>query len=309
MRLSVFVFITAECASAALITMGGDGDIKRWFESQGYGKVKKGSSLGGSGWSSTSRWSTEDAKSFFVKTSSRKYEKMFRGEAEGLRAMYGLSESLRIPKVLHGGDYEDGRGSFIVMEYMEIRGRGDQKELGRAMGQLHSVEFPQFGFDVDNTIGATPQPNTWSDTWIDFYRDYRLKHQLNLAGDSSLDRLAQDLLPRLSEFFSDDEVIKPSLIHGDLWSGNIGSTPEGPTIFDPACYYAHHEAEWGMSWCASFSPAFWEGYREIIPESPGFKKRRPLYELYHQLNHYNLFGGGYRNAAAGCMEQALRSLE
>lgn len=100
--------------------------------------------------------------------------------------------------------------------------------------------------------------------------------------------------------------IRPSTLHGDLWSGNIASAEGAPVIFDPAAYYGHHEAEWGMSWCASLGPPFWEGYRELIPEDDGFDDRALLYELYHKLNHFNLFGGWYGADALGLMRQLAR---
>ena len=296
--------------------MGGEGDIKQWFLSNGFGDVaKKGGSFGGSGWSSTSRWQSAE-KSFFVKTSSKKCESMFLGEAAGLRAMKKAADSmggdedrLVVPEVFAARDYDDGKGSFIIMEFLNLGGRGDAKVFGRALARMHLAEGPsEFGFEVDNTCGATPQPNDWSKDWPQFYTEQRLKHQVNLAGDAAISRVAELLYPRVPEFFDGVEV-KPSIIHGDLWSGNIGTAEGHPSIFDPACYYAHHEAEWGMSWCASLGPKFWEGYRELLPQSPGFNMRRPLYEAYHQLNHYNLFGGGYRNAAINCMEQALKALD
>jgi len=307
------------------VKMGGDGDIKRWFQENGFGDVKKrGGSFGGSGWASTARWEGDD-RSFFVKASSRPCDKMFMGEAAGLRAMRAAcegerdddddddssSERLVIPEVFVAADYPDGKGSYLIMEFLNLGGRGDAASLGRAVAKMHLVRGDRFGFECDNTIGATPQPNGWSNDWPDFFREKRLAHQVTLAGDSAIDRVASKLLPRIREFFSeDDEEIYPSIIHGDLWSGNIGTANGRPTIFDPACYYAHHEAEWGMSWCASLGPNFWKGYREFIPEAqPGFKLRRPLYEAYHQLNHYNLFGGGYRSAAISCMDQALRNLD
>ena len=223
--------------------------------------------------------------------------------------MRAASEELVIPKVYAAEDFADGKGSFVIMEFLNLGGRGDAKSLGRAMAQMHLFDpKTEFGFDCDNTIGATPQPNGWMSNWPEFWREKRMKHQVNLAGDAAIDRVAAKLLPRIPEFFPDVDP-KPSIIHGDLWSGNIGTADGRPTIFDPACYYAHHEAEWGMSWCASLGPAFWQGYRELIPEDPGFRMRRPLYEAYHQLNHYNLFGGGYRGAAIGCMEQALSKLD
>ena len=306
-------------AARARVTMGGAGDVKRWFVDAGLGEAKpSGGSLGGSGWSQTGKWVTDDA-SYFVKQSSRSCASMFAGEAAGLTAMRdaaGDAGGLRIPEVFVAKDYEDGKGSFIVMEFLNMGSRGDMHAFGRAMAQMHlsSPAVPeaaagQFGFPVDNTIGATPQPNGWTDDWVAFYRDKRLAHQVNLAGDASIDNLWRKLKPRLGEFFDADEAIKPVILHGDLWSGNIGTAEGAPSIFDPACYFGHHEAEWGMSWCASLGPQFWQGYRELIPEAPKFAQRRPLYEAYHQLNHYNLFGGGYRGAACQCLEQCLKSLD
>lgn len=295
-----------------------EGEIKQYLRLIGRKNVKKaGGSFGGSGWSSTAKWEADDGESFFVKTSSQACDKMFDGESKGLTAMRLAAENskegpqLKIPKVIHCSDYDNKRGSYIIMEFLNMKSGGaNQKEFGIALAKMHAAPGGEmFGFLCDNTCGTTPQPNGWMDDWPTFFAEKRIKHQINLAGDASIDRLGKLLIPRIPEFFDDGEIIKPSIIHGDLWSGNIGTADGMPTIFDPACYYAHHEAEWGMSWCASFSPEFWKGYREIIPEAPGFKKRRPLYELYHQLNHYNLFGGGYRNTACGLMEQCLRSLD
>ena len=133
---------------------------------------------------------------------------------------------------------------------------------------------------------------------------------MNLAGyDDLTDMWNNDIAPRLDLLFDDLDDIKPSLLHGDLWSGNIGSANGKPSIFDPAVYWGHHEAEWGMSWCASFGSKFWEGYRSLIPKAKGFDDRKPLYDAYHQLNHYNLFGGGYGSSARGLLQRVSRTLD
>ena len=207
--------------------------------------------------------------SFFVKSSTRVCEEMFKGEALGLQAMYacsqGSEDALRIPKVFHYGDYSasDSKGSFLIMEYLNLAGRSDDRALGRAVARMHLAPPTEeagnptkaFGFPVDNTIGGTPQPNPWTEAnsgtneWIAFFRDYRVGHQLNLAGDSYCSNLwEQDIAPRLHLLFEDlrgENEIKPSLLHGDLWSGNIGSADGKPSVFDPAVYWGHHEAEWG----------------------------------------------------------------
>lgn len=328
-----------------------DRELESWASDAGYGGIDKSVPAGSSGWASFRKVTVKepptddlDGKgnpvSFFVKSSSRSCEEMFYGEALGLEAMYACSSSggsgssssdedatLRIPKVYKYGDYSgDDRGSFLVMEYLNLAGRSDDRALGRAMARMHMAPPTEeagnadgaFGFPVDNTIGGTPQPNPWTKPnsgtkeWIEFFRDQRIGHQLDLAGDSYCSNMwNNDIAPRLHLLFEDlhgDEEIRPSLLHGDLWSGNIGSADGEPSVFDPAVYWGHHEAEWGMSWCAGFGPQFWEGYRSLIPEDEGFSDRKPLYDAYHQLNHYNLFGGGYIGSARGQLENLKKTL-
>ena len=148
------------------------------------------------------------------------------------------------------------------------------------------------------------------DDWVDFFRERRIGHQVKLSRDARMRKEWERVLEATDDLRTLFEGIdvKPSVLHGDLWSGNIASAGGKPCIFDPAVYYGHHEAEWGMSWCASFPPAFWKGYRSIIPEDEGFRKRQVLYELYHKLNHYNLFGGGYASSAQSSIQQLLNQL-
>ena len=296
-------------------------EIDSWIAGA-VGSIKQKRDVGGgSGWSSCMRYTIDGSdQELFVKAStSKNLESMFLGEALGLKAL-GASgkETMAIPEVIHYADGFDG-GSFIIMDYLDIGGRPDPETFGRAMAKLHLAEPTikeakegKFGFSLDNTIGATPQPNPWTEeggteAWVEFFREKRIGHQVKLARDSRMKKEWERVLETtngLRTLFEGLDI-KPSVLHGDLWSGNIASVSGVPCIFDPAVYYGHHEAEWGMSWCASLPPAFWKGYRELIPEDDGFRRRAVLYELYHKLNHYNLFGGGYYNDALGLMMELV----
>eukprot|EP00877_Chromochloris_zofingiensis_P005149 jgi/Chrzof1/14635/Cz09g10080.t1 len=281
------------------------------------GHVVSQSSMGSSDWASTYVYQTDKGASYFVKVAlGGRDDSMFKGEALGLQAMYDTN-TIRVPKVFHVGPMPNGRGSFIIMEHLNLGGSCNQAELGRQLALMHLAEpadptarSGKFGFPVDNTIGATPQPNGWMDNWVDFYREKRLRHQLQLAGDNRLHQLGIKLMDNLEVLFEDikDDGIKPSVLHGDLWSGNIAAVDGQPCIYDPATYYGHHEAEFGMSWCAGFGDAFYREYHKLIPKAPLFDKRRDLYLLYHYLNHYNLFGGGYYSTTLRLMEGLTSNL-
>eukprot|EP00884_Botryococcus_braunii_P015675 jgi/Botrbrau1/2791/Bobra.0125s0004.2 len=247
------------------------------------GKVVRVGFVGSSSWSSAYKYDTEGGPSYFIKTALGQDEGMFQGEALGLQAMYE-THTLRIPKVFHYGSLSTvpagrglgGGGSFIVMECLNLGGRARQDELGRGLALMHSAppsdenaKAGKFGFAVDNTIGGTPQPNGWMDNWVDFFRERRLLHQLRLAGDPQLTELGRRLADNLEVFFEGVQV-KPCLLHGDLWSGNMTGVAEGGwAILDPATYYGHSEAEFGMSWCAGFDRKFWDAYFEVLPPAPG----------------------------------------
>ena len=296
-------------------------EIKLWIDANLASKLGGGvksvrGGAGGSGWAQTHVLELRGGGKLFAKIArGRGKDEMFRGELEGLNAMNGTN-TVGVPRAFHCDDLYGGagKGSWILMEYLDLSSRLDQAELGLRLGQMHladpvprpwgeaddDVEEEEgrndsFGFYVDNTIGATPQPNGWTETWADFYREKRLLHQLELTGDSKLMKLGDKALDRLEDVFGPCEPIKPSILHGDLWSGNVAADAKGnPVIFDPASYYGHHEAEFGMSWCASFTENFWAAYHDVVPkESEGYEDRRQIYQLYHYLNHLNLFGGSY----------------
>lgn len=304
-------FRSRSMALRAGSALGLDDEISAWAREAGFGEVTSSKPQGSSGWSSFRRVQLSNGPDVFVKSSGRSCAEMFEGEALGLKAMFECSKGeggLKIPEVYEYRDLSSGSGSFLVMEFLNLAGRSDDRALGRAIARMHLAEPTSeagnpkgaFGFPLDNTIGGTTQLNGWTDgggtdTWVAFFRDKRIGYQLQLAGDSYCSKLWEEkIAPRLGAIFGGVDV-KPSLLHGDLWSGNIGSADGRSTIYDPAVYWGHHEAEWGMSWCASFGSAFWEGYRELIPEDEGFLDRKPLYDAVSAPNLLSWYDGGLKN--------------
>ncbi|ESW06985.1 hypothetical protein PHAVU_010G092700 [Phaseolus vulgaris] len=287
--------------------------VREWILSEGKAtKITKISPVGGGCINLASRYDT-DAGSFFVKTNRSIGSSMFEAEALGLEAMYETG-TICVPKPYKFGPLPNG-GSFIIMEFIQFgASRGYQSELGKKLAEMHKAgkSSKGYGFDVDNTIGSTPQINTWSSDWIQFYGEHRLGYQLKLLldrfGDRAIYEKGQRLVKSMGRLFA-NVVIEPCLLHGDLWSGNISSNRNGePVILDPACYYGHSEAEFGMSWCAGFGGSFYDSYFKVMPKQPGFEERRDLYMLYHYLNHYNLFGSGYRSSAMSIIDDYLAFL-
>ena len=211
---------------------------------------------------------------------------MYAAEAEGLRAL--RAAGVRAPEPFRHG-LRDGK-AFIEMERLALGARPDWAAMGRMLAALHRTTSARFGWQRDNWIGLAPQKNGFSDDWIGFYRDCRLVPQLERAG---LLKDAQSLLQNLDSFFENHRP-RPSLLHGDLWNGNAGFTAEGPVIFDPAVYYGDREADIAMTELfGGFPEEFHASYDEAFPLSKGYAVRKNLYNLYHLLNHLNLFGGGY----------------
>ncbi|QCE02825.1 protein-ribulosamine 3-kinase, chloroplastic-like isoform X1 [Vigna unguiculata] len=287
--------------------------VSEWILSEGKAtKITKISPVGGGCINLASRYDT-DAGSFFVKTNRSIGPSMFEAEALGLGAMYETG-TICVPKPYKFGPLPTG-GSFIIMEFIQFgASRGYQSELGRKLAEMHKAgkSSKGYGFDVDNTIGSTPQINTWSSDWVQFYGEHRLGYQLKLLldqfGDRTIYEKGQRLVKSIGRLFANVEI-EPCLLHGDLWSGNISSNKNGePVILDPACYYGHSEAEFGMSWCAGFGGSFYDSYFKVMPKQPGFEERRDLYMLYHYLNHYNLFGSGYRSSAMSIIDDYLAFL-
>jgi fructosamine-3-kinase len=236
---------------------------------------------------------------FFVKLNRAALLPMFDAEKAGLDAIR-QSRTLRVPEVLMTG--LEGDYAFIVMEFIELGGRLDADRFAVALAAMHNSFNDRFGFHVDNTIGSTAQVNTFNKDWVDFWRRHRLGFQLDLVRQNGLDARLIDAGHRLAEkldgFFSTYQP-RPSLLHGDLWSGNQGSDAEGnPVIYDPACYYGDHEADLAMMELFGHpGERFFAAYTEAFPIDSGYSLRRELYNLYHILNHALLFGGAYTTQA------------
>ncbi len=244
---------------------------------------------------------------FFVKTNSSDNLSMFEAEAAGLQEIYN-SRTLRVPVPICWGRNETS--SWLVMEFLEMgnAGRGSAESLGRGLASMHRFSSETFGWVRANTIGTTPQINRPSSNWIQFWRVHRLGYQLELAlangYTGKLQSWGERMMAELDVFFK-DTLTAPSLLHGDLWSGNYTFDSAGqPVVFDPAIYYGDREADLAMTELFGGFPAdFYEAYREAYPLDLGYVIRKDLYNLYHILNHLNLFGGDYLNQAEKVMER------
>jgi len=251
----------------------------------------------------------DGTRRYFVKTNDAARAGMFEAEAEGLREI-ARTRTVRVPQPLCWG--KAGGAAYLVLEYLELGGTDSRslEQLGRQLAQMHRATRDRFGWHIDNTIGSTPQLNTSASDWIEFWRRHRLGYQLDLAArhGRNLMNKGERLMTGLEKFFRDYRPA-PSLLHGDLWGGNVGSVGDQPVIFDPAVYYGDREADLAMTELfGGFSARFYQAYQETWPLDPGYKVRKTLYNLYHVLNHFNLFGGGYGSQAERMIDSLLAEL-
>lgn len=251
-------------------------------------------------------------RDYFVKINVAAGLPMFEAEAAGLTELAATS-TVRVPKLI-GHGVAAGQ-SYLVLEYLPLGGSnaGAMARLGRQLALLHRQPQACFGWRLDNFIGSTPQLNHRCEDWIEFWRERRLGFQLDLATANGYSgvwhRQGEALRARLEGLFAGYRPI-PALLHGDLWGGNVGCTVTGePVVFDPAVYYGDREADLAMTELfGGFSERFYAAYREVLPLATGYPQRRMLYNLYHILNHLNLFGGGYRAQAERLIGQLLAEL-
>jgi len=272
-------------------------------------EIRSVSHLGGGCINEAVKLTGTDGSAWFLKSNTSADTATFAAEFDGLKAL-AATNTVRVPRPLVFGESEGQ--TWLAMEFLPLGSAraSNLEKLGRQLAALHRTPQPHFGWHRDNTIGSTPQRNPESDDWIAFWREHRLGFQLELAARRGARfEHADQVLDRLEEFFDGYEP-QPSLLHGDLWSGNVGYHEDGsPVIFDPACYFGDREAEFGiMVMFGGFDDSFHRGYNSVWPLADGFARRLPLYELYHTLNHFNLFGDAYAGACRQLIERARNAL-
>ncbi len=250
-------------------------------------------------------------KRYFVKLNRLDLLPMFESEWDGLQEL-AKTQVIRVPRPVVYGKTDDC--AYLVLEYIDFghAKKASQRLLGQQLAHMHRQPQAYFGWHRDNTIGSTRQINTKRNDWLDFWREHRLGFQLALAAKNGFGGKLQNdgerLCQNLAGLFGDKP--KPSLLHGDLWAGNAASDMQGlPVIYDPACYYGDREADLAMTELfGGFSADFYAAYNEIYPLKSGYETRKMLYNLYHILNHLNLFGGGYLRQAERMLALLLAEL-
>ncbi|MBX3616122.1 fructosamine kinase family protein [Nitrosomonas sp.] len=273
--------------------------------------VKESDSIGG-GCINQTYCITDGSQRFFVKLNSADDLNMFAAESAGLEEIR-QSHTIRAPQPICYG--QDDQLTWLVLEYLNLNKstKGKGSDLGQQLAAMHRITSPQFGWYRNNTLGTTPQINTAYADWIEFWKKHRLGYQLALARQNGfhgkLQQLGEQLLMDLNKFFATTPPVA-SLLHGDLWSGNYAYDDRGnPVVFDPAVYYGDREADIAMTELfGGFASDFYSAYRYNYPLDSGYNIRKIVYNLYHILNHLNLFGGSYLYQAEQMMSSLLAEI-
>ncbi len=237
---------------------------------------------------------------YFLKWNPQSIPGMFAAEARGLTQL-AQANAVRIPQVILLGDAQDEAPDFLLLEYIPAVRPRDRKafsqRLGEGVAALHQHSAAQHGLDHDNFIGSLPQSNAYTEAWPKFYREQRIRPQMDIAQTrgrlpAARRALLEALCERLTEWVP---PATPALLHGDLWSGNYMATEhDEPVLYDPAVYYGHHEVEIAFTELfGGFSQEFYAAYEAVMPLDDGYAQRKALYQLYPLMVHMNLFGGGY----------------
>jgi protein-ribulosamine 3-kinase len=268
------------------------------------------------GGSCTAAWHMLSTRGeFFVKLQRSEEQDYFKAESLGLKELSKaqLASELKpktpyltIPKAHAYGQCEGM--AFLAMEHLNFSSNGNEEHLGEAIANLHRITAKQHGWIMDNTLGPTPQPNQQHKDWCEFFKTQRLSYMLTLAQSRGCKiPEGKALLDNFPSLFENTQPA-PSLLHGDLWRGNVAFLNHGqPCIFDPATHYGDRECDIAMTELfGGFSRSFYEGYRSIWPLEAGYEKRKKLYQLYHVLNHFVIFGEPYGQQANHMVNEILK---
>jgi len=274
--------------------------------------VRPERTVGGGSINECWRWPSREGP-LFVKLAPANRLWMFEAEAEGLDEL-GRADALRVPRVLGCG--AAGGQAFLALEWIDFGSASSRSEtlLGEGLAAQHRVTAAEFGWHRGNTIGSTPQRNDTDRDWIRFFAERRLRDQLDLAARNGhagrLTERGELLCERTSSFFESYRPV-PSLLHGDLWGGNWAADASGrPVVFDPAVYFGDREADLAMTRLfGGFGAAFYSAYDDAWPLEAGAEDRSVLYNLYHVLNHLNLFGGAYQSQAQAMIDRLLAAAD
>jgi fructosamine-3-kinase len=249
---------------------------------------------------------SDGQRQFFVKSNTSNYLDMFAAEAIALKQMYA-TQTIRVPQPICWGIASDV--AYLVMENLDLGRHQDWEAMGRNLAAMHRVTSDRgFGWDRNNVIGTTLQINHWTNNWLDFWIEYRLAFQISLAQRKGwrCNIPEEKIYKNLSRLF-DGYQPQPSMVHGDLWGGNAGFVDGEPVIFDPAFYFGDREVDLAMTELfGGFPSQFYRAYQSAYQLDSGYQKRKSLYNLYHILNHFNLFGGSYGSQANRMIETIAR---
>ena len=274
-------------------------DLQSRIEKKFAEPIKSTVAVSGGCFANSCKLQLSSGRKFFLKQSGGGSSSSFASEARGLEELR-KSGVVRVPEVVDKGP------DFLLLEWIEVGKNStdsSMEELGRQLAELHSFRGEKFGFVEDNYLGDSPQSNLSStagkDNWAIFFAGNRLHFQAELAekkgyATPEIRGLLDVLIEKIPDLLSGTEE-KPSLLHGDLWCGNYLIDVDGrPWLIDPAVYYGHREADLAMtSLFGGFTKTFYSAYESAFPLVPGYPEREPLYQLYHLMNHLNLFGTGY----------------
>lgn len=244
---------------------------------------------------------------YFIKINERDFISRFEAEAECIKALR-KSSTVSLPELVHVGKSKEH--SFLILNYLPTKPMDDPKQsylFGQQLANLHAWgEQKEYGFDFDNYLGSTLQPNKWDKKWSRFFAEQRIGWQLQLMREKGIELVDISDFTRLVQDRLQSHTPRPSLLHGDLWNGNVACSAFGPICYDPASYWGDRECDVAMTELfQGFLPEFYQGYQSILPLDSSYEERKDIYNLYHVLNHYNLFGGHYLDMAERAVNKIL----